>query len=164
MNEGRFWQLIDETRAEADGDLERHAELLEDRLADEEPAAVAEFDRLFRQKRADAYRWDVWAAAYVINGGCSDDCFEYFRNYVISLGRERFEATLRDPDSLAEIEIAEDPEAESLGYAALAAYERAAGDEMPLSDPFTPDQPAGNAWDEDDVASVVPRLAEKYDW
>lgn len=164
MNDTRFWQLIDETRVEADGDVERHAELLEERLAVEDAAAIAEFDRLFRQKRIDAYRWDLWAAAYVINGGCSDDCFEYFRNYLISLGRERFEKAVEDPDSLAEIEVAEEPEAESLGYAATAAYERVAGKEMAVSGPLDPGEPAGKAWEEDEVASIVPRLAEKYEW
>ena len=43
------------------------------------PAAEIEaFDRLLYEKIDAAYRWSLWGAAYVINGGCSDDGFEYF--------------------------------------------------------------------------------------
>ena len=59
---------------------------------------------------AEAYRWDLWAAAYLIQGGCSDDGFEYFCDWLISLGKHRFEAALRNPDSLAEVIEDEDDE------------------------------------------------------
>jgi hypothetical protein len=39
----------------------------------------------------------------VIEDGCSEDCFRDFRSYLISLGREAYEAALRDPDSLAPV-------------------------------------------------------------
>ena len=164
MDEARFWELIEETRDAADGDVDRHADLLTQRLADEDKDEIVAFRRHWQQKRVDAYRWDLWAAAYVINGGCSDDCFEYFRNYLIALGREQYQAALRDPDSLAGVTLREEPEAESIGYAALSAYESVTGSEMPPFEPREPSQPSGEEWDEDNVADVVPRLAAKYDW
>jgi hypothetical protein len=71
----------------------------------------------------DAYRWDLWAAAYVINGGASDDGFEYFLGWLMAQGRTRWEATLADPDSLADIVDADtgDLDGEELLYIALAA-------------------------------------------
>lgn len=36
----------------------------------------------------DTYNSEMWCAGYIMNGGCSDDGFEYFRNWVISLGKE----------------------------------------------------------------------------
>ena len=36
-----------------------------------------------RQRLAEAYRWDIWAIAFIINGGCSDDGFEYFRGWLV---------------------------------------------------------------------------------
>jgi len=37
-----------------------------------------------------SYNWNLWGAAYVINGGCSEDCFIYFRYYLIAHGKEKF--------------------------------------------------------------------------
>ena len=39
--------------------------------------------------------------AYLINGGCSDDGFAYFRSWLISRGRAAYAAAVRNPDSLA---------------------------------------------------------------
>ncbi|MEU1251459.1 DUF4240 domain-containing protein [Micromonospora arida] len=49
--------------------------------------------RLSRRGRC----WDVWAAAYLIGGGCSDDSFIDFRAGVIALGREWYERVLASP-------------------------------------------------------------------
>jgi hypothetical protein len=38
--------------------------------------------------------------AYQLNGGCSDDCFVYFRCWLLAQGRASWEAALGDPDSL----------------------------------------------------------------
>jgi hypothetical protein len=44
-----------------------------------------------------------WAAAYVVNGGASEDGFDYFLGWLMAQGRARWEATLADPDSLADV-------------------------------------------------------------
>ncbi|WP_412769018.1 DUF4240 domain-containing protein [Micromonospora zamorensis] len=44
----------------------------------------------------------MWAAAYLIGGGCSDDSFIDFRAGVIALGREWYERVLVSPDGLAD--------------------------------------------------------------
>jgi hypothetical protein len=45
-----------------------------------------------------AYPWDLWGAAFVINGGCSDDGCERFRARLIMQGRDVFERALDDPE------------------------------------------------------------------
>jgi hypothetical protein len=40
---------------------------------------IIAFEVAFRRYLNEAYTWDLWGAAYVIHGGCSDDGFEYFR-------------------------------------------------------------------------------------
>jgi hypothetical protein len=164
MDETAFWRVIDESRRESGGEPIAHSAALRARLAKLRPEEIVAFDRLWHELQAEAYRWDLWAAAYVINGGCSDDCFEYFRSYLIARGEEVFRRAVADPDSLAEIvDEADEGEWEELAYAAMAAYEGATGEE--LTAPVRPDppQPAGAGWDEDDPASVVPRLAAKFD-
>lgn len=86
----------------------------------------------------DSYTWDLWGAAYVANGGASDDGFEYFRCWLISKGRRVFEQILRDPDSLADF-IAEgetgDFEFEEFAYVARNAWSKKTGNdwnEMPV--------------------------------
>jgi hypothetical protein len=48
----------------------------------------------------DSYTSDLWCAAYIINGGCTDDGFEYFRCWLISRGKETFYKAKENPDSL----------------------------------------------------------------
>ncbi len=50
----------------------------------------------------DIYNSEMWCAAYIINGGCSDDGFEYFRSWVISRGKEVYYNSKMKPDYLTE--------------------------------------------------------------
>ena len=53
--------------------------------------------------KGEAYFWGLWGVAYLVNGGCSDDGFEYFRNWLVLQDRDVFEAAVRHPDSLADV-------------------------------------------------------------
>jgi hypothetical protein len=103
LDEAQFWQLVEETRRDAGNDTGRQSELLENRLTQLSPAAIVEFARIRHRLDQQAYTWELWAAATVIEDGCSDDCFRDFRGYIISLGRGPYEEALRDPDSLASV-------------------------------------------------------------
>lgn len=48
----------------------------------------------------ETYTSEMWCAGYIMNGGCSDDGFEYFRNWVISRGKDVFYAAKKNPDNL----------------------------------------------------------------
>jgi Protein of unknown function (DUF4240) len=153
MTRERFWSVVEEARGDAG--------TLEDALSALDPAEIASFQAHFDELFAQAYRWDLWGAAYVIEGGCSDDGFMDFRYALVALGRQRFEAALRDPDSLADADVVSD---EDLGYAALRAYEAATG-EAPDRPTAHPEEPAGEEWDFDDADEVrtrLPRLAARY--
>jgi hypothetical protein len=139
-----------------------------------------EFDRIFGEVVNRAYDWNLWGAAYLIEGGCSDDGFEYFRRWLISMGREVYEAALRDPESLAD--VAGQPgiefddlgtEFEEFGYVAYEVYEEKTGRELvddiqPLSSPgpsARSREPAGYGWDfddEDEVRRRFPKLMAKF--
>lgn len=45
------------------------------------------------------YDWDLWGAAYLINGGASDDGFDYFRGWLLSQGSERWAKVTLDLES-----------------------------------------------------------------
>jgi hypothetical protein len=101
----------------------------------------------------------------VINGGCSDDCFDYFRAYLISHGREVFEAAIADPDSLASVELDDEESWEDWMSPSMYVVEARTGDYAyvaPERHPRRPEEPTGQAWDEDDLDERFPRLTEKY--
>lgn len=94
-----LWQLVDASKSPAEPTAS--VLMLRQRLGKLPADDIVRIDEDFRRQLARAYSWRVWGAAYLINGGCSDDCFVYFRAWLIMQGRTVFEATLRDPDSLA---------------------------------------------------------------
>src|SRR4051812_6372068 len=117
-----FWQLIKDSRENAGGDLAEQADELTDLLSDLPPGEILGFDRYFRDLLAAAYRWDLWAAAAIINGGCSDDGFEYFRAWLIAQGERVYREVLADPETLVNRVVPDATDAESMLYAAGDAY------------------------------------------
>ncbi|MCC7388267.1 MAG: DUF4240 domain-containing protein [Phycisphaerales bacterium] len=162
------WKLIADAAREA-AEPEEIPEALTALLAKLPPEQIVGFDRWFHERLDEAYTWDLWAAAYVMMGGCGDDGFEYFRCWLIAQGRETFGAVVANPDSLAELEI-EDPyecELEGLLAATMDAFEERAGEELPALPPELRlcADPVGTPFDEDseeDMRGRCPRLFEKY--
>ena len=162
MDTNEFWIL------NANLPPESAAEVIYERLVDLNPENIIEYKRLFDQHFAKAYRWDLWGAAYLIDGGCSDDGFIDFRYGLISRGRSIFEDALSNADSLAGFASDSDdgyiPD-DDCGYAAARAYKEVAGTEMPQQKYEHPDEPTGEDWDFDDPElcnQKLPKLWGKF--
>ncbi len=163
MDEPSFWTLVQAAKAEATPALSNQAELLQKKLEALPPREIVAFDRIFTQLHHDAYRWDLWAAAYIIEGGCSDDGFADFRAGLIGLGREAYYAALSDPGSLAaQPTRGVDFSNEEMLGAARGAYEAVTGEEMPDHGLMHPSEPLGERWDEATVGEKYPELAAKF--
>lgn len=165
MDEARFWALIDESRRRCDNrsdDEERwQPAALESLLVELEPEEIEGFAEIFGELHARAYRWDLWHAAYVIQGGCSDDGFTDFRSGLIGLGREVYENALRDPLTLAQLSRDVLPiSQEGLAYAAMNAYEALTGEELEISGGDDA-KPAGERLDRDTIYRVYAELERK---
>jgi len=91
MTTDQFWKIIEAARAK-DTDPESVAAAVKSTLESLSVDEVLGFDRELTKRRAESFRWDLWAVAYIANGGCSDDGFEYFRGWLIAKGRSYFEA------------------------------------------------------------------------
>src|SRR5215467_8735483 len=103
MDLDSFWKVIQETRAGARND-EQFLRRIIPRLKKMSPDELMKFEALRNKLDAQAYSWALWGAAYLMTGGgCLDDCFDYFRAWLMSQGRKTFENALRDPDTLADI-------------------------------------------------------------
>ncbi|HKD26700.1 MAG TPA: DUF4240 domain-containing protein [Xanthobacteraceae bacterium] len=131
MPADQFWQII-ERAARSDHDPDAHVEALRVVLRELCPEEIISFEVAFRRYLNQAYNWDLWGAAYVVHGGCSDDGFEYFRRWLISRGREVYEPALADPDSLAQLEVRPGPdgawEFEEIYYVANQVFEEKGGE------------------------------------
>ena len=161
MDEERFWAIVDGVHAKSPDDMEAKSEALRDAVAKLAPKDALAFRELFDAKMNQAYSWPLWGAAYVINGGCSDDTFMDFRSALISRGRAAFEKALADPDSLADEDLDEEKFFyEGYEYAVSEGVEKAVG--RTVMKTSTPSEPSGEAWDEETVAEQYPRLRAKY--
>lgn len=118
MTRDDFWKLIKVSRKITDDNPEAQSEWLEAHLSTLPDDELVSFQEHFDTLYAPTYRNDLWGAAYLINGGCSDDGFDYFRAWLIGRGQKVYEAALASPDSLAK--VAEDDCAEQEGLLSLA--------------------------------------------
>lgn len=158
----QFWEIIERSRTgyvDCEDQFRKLCVLLE-ALA---PADIVSFDTHLRTFLVLAYRWDLWAAAHIVRGGCSDEDFEAFRLWLIGQGQEAFESVLEFPDALLDyLTEEEDPVCEALLYAAGEAYEAVTGRGIPISEVSHPLAPDGEPWDEDDLADLLPELSEAF--
>jgi len=167
MDKAQFWRLIEEAKEKSGGECEEQAELLKRALVELPPGEITSFSSIMDEFRDQAYRWDLWGAAYLINGGASDDGFEYFRRWLIAQGREMFEGALARPDSLGNLKDSivwgdGQLDCESIGYAAMEAHEEKTGRELPRGPRgVSPRKPVGIKWEEDDLDAMFPKIAAK---
>jgi hypothetical protein len=174
MSLDEWWHIIELARSTVDDADEPDAVVDEVRLilSERDPEEIAALAQPLWDLLAMSYNWELWAAAYLINGGASDDGFEYFRGWLITQGREVFEDAVDDPDSLAGVaavrraaEEGEDLECEDILHVVHAAYEDLTGEELPAG-AYTVEYPdLGPDWDFDDdeeMAAHLPRLSALY--
>lgn len=160
MNIDEFWKLNEGLPVKAPEDV------LAERLTTLDPVEIVSFQKHFDESFAKAYQWDLWAAAYVINGGCSDDGFTDFRYGLISRGREIYQKALQDPETLIEIAVGEEEEEfisnELFGYVAHDIYESKMNAGIPANDVEHPTNPDGVEWDFDDQELCKQKLPKLW--
>ena len=161
MKEPEFWKIVEKVRLSTDEIYERPGKLAQslDGITHDE---IRDFAEIYLDLVARAYTWPLWGAAFVISGGCSDDAFDYFRDWLISEGKEVYARALEDPESLADLEHIEEPELEEFRYVAEEVYEKKTGKTLEFRERQFSYEPSGEAWDEDTVDKMFPKLAEKY--
>jgi hypothetical protein len=163
MTKDDFWKLIEKSRHGA-VDVDDQMGKLHDLLVQLPTADILGFDTCFQECTRDAYTQELWAAAYIVNGGCSDDGFDYFMGWLIAQGRESFEAVLADPEKLCAIAGRDEHvECEEMWSAAAVAYEAKAGkDDFYEMSKGVIRQLRGEPWDEETVDQMYPALAKKF--
>jgi hypothetical protein len=64
-----FWRIVDDARSNASDD-EGFLRRIEARLRKLEPEELIEFESQFEKIHTESRSWNLWGAAYLINGGC----------------------------------------------------------------------------------------------
>lgn len=163
MQEQEFWSIVEASRHAAGADVDDRPDALKQQLSTLSLERIQAFQRRYDEMIHRANRWDLWGAAYLMNGGCSDDGFHYFCHWLISEGRATFECALAEPDSLADLPKQDYFELESFGYVAVKLFEEMGGGELERDFSIESAMPVGEEWSEEDLPELFPRLAAKYD-
>ena len=167
MNEERFWRIIQRSIDESRGSYSDQVELIANQLQPLSEEELSSFCQIHETLRQRANTWELWGAAYVIAGACSDDEFWHFLGWLICRGHNWFERALTHPDNLADYpedlknkiwEFADIPNLASVSFLDKFGY-------IPNVDFYVgKGEPTGEPWNaNDDVFRARwPRLFSKY--
>lgn len=164
MDTNQFWRLIEASQNKK-RDCSKQAAKLEKLLSRLNAEEILGFENIFTTLLNESYRWDLWGAAYIINGGCSDDGFEYFRYWLIAQGRAYFEAAMQDSERAGDgAGDEQDTECEDIRYATRELYFAKTGQDIgEVADALNyTAEPMGAPWTEEDLKARFPRLCEKF--
>ena len=161
--ESTFWSLVERAKAEAGADRDLRPRALQRLLEALTLPEIQAFQRKYESYLLSANHWELWGAAYLMNGSSSDDGFKYFRDWLISEGQETFNNGLSRPDTLSVIPQQGDYfELEAFGYAALKAFASKGGGELDRDFNVELAAPTGKRWKESDLPTMLPRLAGRF--
>jgi hypothetical protein len=156
MDTAAFWAIMGGSQHPED--LHKALNVLSD-------ADLAAWETHYEEQWARTYTWDLWGAAYVIAGGCSDDSFDYFRAWLLSRGQAVVAQALSDADSLADVDVADEEEWEDWMSPTMAVVHARTGSYAYVNDSPAlrqPPEPAGDEWDEEQLPQRCPRLGSKF--
>jgi hypothetical protein len=131
LNEDLYWQIIDRSLSGTRNQAGQTKFLIRE-IEKLTPTEMIGFRLRTDKLLYDTYSSEIWCAGYIMNGGCSDDMFEYFRNWIISRGKGTYYKAKDNPDSLiGEVKTnAEYYEFESFWYVALDAFKHKTGKDL----------------------------------
>ena len=160
-----FWAVIDRATADRPALPDEVAKRAATELATRDREEILAWERHLGKVLAASGTQDLWAAAYLINGGCSEDGFDAFRGWLIAHGREAVARAVTDPDSLAELPEVRAAartgavfEAEEVLAIGAEAYALATGTELPRSESGPRRPPPDDLWDFDNEEEMRRRL------
>jgi hypothetical protein len=172
MNKDRFWSIVAATRLgpparRSDVDIGERNRRYKAALARLKPEEIVDYQQALEERLLEANHWDLWAAATLINDGCTETSFRHFRAWLVAQGREVFEAALRDSESLADnAELKREVDALYPAFRSLPGdvYRAKTGKDMPELGIAQPAAPAGKKLSDvpAELAGKFPRLFKAF--
>ena len=165
MRTDDFWAVISRATADRPASPADVAKRAAADLAGRDPEEIVAWGRHLDKVMVASGTQDLWAAAYLINGGCSEEGFDSFRGWLIAHGRDAVARSVRSPDSLADVAVVRAAaetgavfEAEEVLSIAAEAYAQATGEELPAGERPVTRPEAADLWDFDDEEEMQRRL------
>lgn len=174
MNKTEFWQLIEATKKEAQGDQQIQEAALLSHLAKLEPEQIIEFECLLQEYLLEADHFNIMAVQKILDGYVSDDSYLYFRCWLVAQGEQVFTDALRNADTLAAVIDAPYQDFEELLYVATKAFEQRTGKQeedatfpREIASARGLDYDSGSAtkgedWTENQLPKLLPKLWKKF--
>lgn len=103
MNDNEFWQFVAGCGASPSADADAFVTAWKAAIRNLSPDELIALNAALARTLRRAYTWDVRGVAYIMNGGCSDDDFLYFRQWLVSRGRAFFDTIVETTDELASL-------------------------------------------------------------
>lgn len=131
LDEVRYWEIIDKSLKSTKNQDDQEQFLISE-IKKLTPKEIIGFRLRTDYLLYKTYNSEMWCAGYIMNGGCSDDGFEYFRCWIISRGKDTYYKTIESPDYLINevVKGAEFYDFESFWYVALDAFKHKTGKEL----------------------------------
>lgn len=175
MTDNRFWDLLAQSKSICTNpsSVAEHAEKLIAKLLALAPGEILDFQIIQQRQLAKAYTWELWAIAYMACDGCSDDAFEDFRAWLLTLGQDNFNRCLQQPQFLVDylsplLPVCIDSiwDGERILLAAIVAFEQKTGwsltDILSFEDYSFEKEPLGRPWDEENICTKFPQWCTQF--
>ena len=111
LTEERFWGIIENSNK---------GQNLENELSKLSEDEIFGYKYWWAHFHRQSYNQALWAVAYTVLGGCSDDGFDYFRYWLLTRGKSVYMKAIQDADSLCDVfdNLTDDeyPEWEEVSY------------------------------------------------
>jgi len=131
LSEHIFWDIVEQSLKNSDNQEDQEVFLIKE-IEKLSPEEIIGFRLMTDKLLNDTYNSDMCCACCLMNGRGSDDGFEYFRNWIISRGKDTYLKAKENPDSLiSEYQEYNDLyDFEAFWYVALEAFENKTGEEL----------------------------------
>jgi hypothetical protein len=167
MRTDDFWAVIGRATADRPATPGEVAERAVAELVTRDPEEIVAWGRHLDKVMVASGTEDLWAAAYLINGGCSEEGFDAFRGWLVAHGREAVARSVKSPDSLASVEVVKGAadtgavfEAAEVLSIAAEAYRQATGEELPEEERPKTRPEVADLWDFDNEEEMQRRLPQ----
>lgn len=164
MKDERFWSLIDASRQQHSlGGKESQLAQLKLALKDLTENELIAFNKIYHQYVEKASSCcELEDVCYIINHGCSSDCFDYFIDWIISMGKDIHHEALENPATLGKVAKPQKAIFENFRYVALEAFKEKFKKEMSYgTGQFSLGSHEYYTWYEDKLRKKYPELVKK---
>ncbi|RRD40404.1 DUF4240 domain-containing protein [Leptotrichia sp. OH3620_COT-345] len=99
MTRKDFWKYIDDAVKKHQDGFEAMT-YLADMLTDKTNEEIFSFGIIVDEIMLESYNEKLWCASYLVNGDTGEDCFDFFRLWLISRGERIYNDVVKNPDNL----------------------------------------------------------------